>query len=89
MADPHLMLARLDAAIAELLEIRAEVLGFLGSQPAPTGNGADEVDDMLDVPSASLRFNYPMDTLRKWARTEGIGRKQGEAGDTAVLRSRV
>jgi hypothetical protein len=72
------ILARLDAIMAELAELRAEVVASL---PAPEGNGLD-VDDLapenlLDTHAASARFGFPRDTIAKWCREECLGVKVG------------
>jgi hypothetical protein len=91
MPDPDLtgLLRRLDmalqhqeAALAELRAVRDEVSASL---PAPAEVGgtivppADDLADgnLLDTHAASARFNYPTNTLAKWARTEGLGVKRG------------
>lgn len=75
------IVARLDAAIAELVELRAEVAR--DHHPpiivARHDNDADDLspDSLLDTHAAQERFGYPSDTIRKWCRTEGLGVMQG------------
>ena len=79
------ILARLDAVVAELLELRAEVAAEMPDvghfQPLQTGNGLDADDlspeHLLDTHAAQERFGYPQDTIRKWCRTEGLGVMRG------------
>ena len=72
------ILARLDAIMAELAELRAEVAG----SHQHGENLPDDADDLapehlLDTHSASARFGYPQDTIRKWCRTEDLGVMRG------------
>jgi hypothetical protein len=86
MAGPAALLARLDAAIAELQAIRAELAGFDALNP-PAAKGMDSVhtladDDLspehlLDTTSAQERFGHPRNTLAKWCREEGLGVRRG------------
>jgi hypothetical protein len=78
----------LDLAIAELRELRAELVASDFLQPA---NGDDEKamanshsfaddlspDDTLDTYAACERFGYPQDSIRKWCRPERLGVMQG------------
>jgi hypothetical protein len=72
------ILARLDAILREVAELRDEVAASI---PVPAANGAGEGDDfadgsLLDTSSASARFNYPRDTIALWCR-QGDGKKVG------------
>jgi hypothetical protein len=70
------LLEKLDAAIAALIELRAELADVLKSEEiSDTDNLAPE--HLLDTTSASQRFNFPRDTLAKWCREEGLGVRQG------------
>jgi hypothetical protein len=69
------ILARLDAAIRELLELRAEVVGGSTIVEAPADDLAP--DNLLDTTSAAARFNYPRNTVTKWCREEGLGVRRG------------
>lgn len=70
--DAAAILERVDRALAELRAIRDELAAAM-----PVTNGADAASDfaehqLIDVPSAQIRFSILEDTLRKWAReTEG------------------
>ena len=86
MPEAAAILARLDAIMAELAELRAEVAASLPT-PAAEGNGLDAADladgNLLDTHAAAARFGIPADCLRRWARetrnTPGdeIGRRKG------------
>ena len=36
-----------------------------------------EADDWIEIGAAAQRFNRPKDTIRRWCREHGIGRKSG------------
>ena len=80
MPEAAAILARLDAIMAELVELRAEVVAMM---PVETlYNVQDIADDLadgslLDTHSAAARFGYAQDTIRKWCRTEGLGVMRG------------
>jgi hypothetical protein len=85
MPEAAAILARLDAIMAELAELRAEVVA---SMPVSATEGncldADDLADgnLLDTHAAAARFGIPADCLRRWARetrnTAGaIGRRKG------------
>jgi hypothetical protein len=80
MAGPNDLLARLDAALAELRAIRDELVASM-PPPAAEGNGLDandlEPDNLLDTTSAQERFGHPRNTIAKWCRTEGLGVRRG------------
>jgi hypothetical protein len=70
-------LARLDQILAAVAELRDEV----AASSSPAANGAGEGDDfadgsLLDTNSASIRFNFPRDTIALWCR-QGDGKKVG------------
>src|SRR5262245_24000144 len=92
IAAPHDLLARIDAIMAELAELRAAVAATAGTIVPPNEDAADLADgNLLDVCAASSRFGYPPDTLRKWAREEGVGRKVGGRWVVSIekLRARI
>jgi hypothetical protein len=73
------LLERIDRCLRELEAIKAAVTA---SMPTPAANGAgSDADDfadgsLLDTSSASIRFNYPRDTIALWCR-QGDGKKVG------------
>ena len=71
MSEAADILARLDAIMAELAELRAEVAATMPA-PAAEGNGLDAADladgNLLDTHAAAARFGIPADCLRRWAR---------------------
>lgn len=84
------ILARIDAAIAELHAVRDEVAALL---PASEGDGFDEADDfapeqMIEITTAVERFNRPADSLRYLCRKENCGRKIGGRWLASVPRLR-
>ena len=88
MPSPDL-LRRLDAVPAELAELRAEVAASL---PPNLEEVPDEADDMadgnlLDTTAAAARFNYPRNTVTRWAR-EGAGVRRGGRWLVSVPRLR-
>jgi hypothetical protein len=80
------LIVRLDAAIAELAEVRRQLAEML---PAPAADekgtitigtlAADDLSDehLIEVSTAVERFNRPADTIRFWCRREGCGKKVG------------
>jgi hypothetical protein len=79
MADPGLthLLRRLDAALSELHEVRAELRAAVAGAEAD-----DESDDfapeyLVEISAAVERFNRPADTIRYWCRHEECGIKRG------------
>jgi hypothetical protein len=76
MPGPDL-LARLDAAIAELQAIRAELVLELPSNPGTTPvleGVCDDSDVLLDTTSAAARFSLARDTVAKACREiPGVG----------------
>ena len=63
MPDAGTILARLDAIMAELAELRADVAAMV-----PAANGADNADDLspenlIDTHTAEARFGFPLDTI--------------------------
>jgi hypothetical protein len=77
------LLEWIDRIAAEVEGLRGEVLRLdtdekgVGNTDTPGGESGDDFAEcnLIDCQSASQRFNYPADTLRKWARTENCGRK--------------
>ena len=72
------LLARVDAALSELAEIRRQVAALL---PPVEENGLDADDladgNLLDTTSAAERFSYDRHTLARWCRMEGLGIRRG------------
>jgi hypothetical protein len=85
MGDP---LARIDYLVRGLLELRRELAERLPAAPSE-GNGLDTGDDLLDTTSASARFGYPQDSIRRWCREEGIGVRSGGRWLVSVQRLRA
>jgi hypothetical protein len=74
------LLARLDAILREVLELRAELAASLPVEPGDNITTlADDLADgnLLDTHAAQERFGYQRDTIAKWCRTDGIGVKIG------------
>ena len=72
------LIERLDAIIAELAELRAQV----AASTPPTCNGLDASDDfapehLIDTHAAAERFSHPRDTVAKWCREDGCGIRRG------------
>jgi hypothetical protein len=72
--DAEAILARLDAIMRELVELRSAVVASMPA-PATSGNGLDPdpgadfaLHNLIDPASAQIRFAIPQNTLRKWAR---------------------
>jgi hypothetical protein len=95
MAGPGLI-SRIDAAIAELQAIRAELAGAeaggekglsIVETPAADLTGGD----LIDTHSAASRFGYPQDSIRKWCREENLGVRRGGRWlvDPRKLRARL
>src|SRR5262245_38416078 len=81
MTGPDDLLQRLDRIMAELAELRAELVAVSLPASAAEGNGLD-VDDLadtnlLDTTSAQERFGYDRHTLARWCRMEGLGVRRG------------
>ena len=83
MSEAADILARLDAIMSELAELRAEVAALI---PPAEGNGLDAADlapeHLLDTHAAAARFGIPADCLRRWAREtrntpDEIGMRKG------------
>jgi hypothetical protein len=80
------LLARIDRAIAELVELRGELAGFDALNPS-AAKGMDTVhtladDDLspehlLEVSTAVSRFNRPPDSIRWMCRKQNCGVKRG------------
>lgn len=73
------LLAKLDAIAALVAELRAELAASL---PVTSGNGLDVDSDLapenlIEISTASARWNRPSDTLRYWCRREDCGVKVG------------
>jgi len=79
MSEAADILARIDAIAEALTELRAEVERQGGGYivPIPSGNGLDRDEELLEVSTASARFNRPADSLRWLCRHENVGRKIG------------
>ena len=69
MSEAAAILARLDAILAELAELRAEVVAMM----PPADDFAP--DHLIEISTAVDRFNRPADTIRYWCRREGDGKK--------------
>jgi hypothetical protein len=74
------LLDRLDRIMAELAELRAEMVASANGADVrayvsanPIEHEPDDLapDSLLDTCAASA--GYPQDTIRKWCRTEGLG----------------
>ena len=80
MPEAPNLLERIDRIMAELAALRAEIFATVaknvGDDVVSHDNDLSEAN-LLDTHSASARFNYPPNTLAKWARTEGLGVKRG------------
>ena len=77
MPEAEAILARLDAVMAELAELRATVAAQI-----PAANGADSDDDLaadnlIDTHTAEARFGFPRNTIAKWCREESCGVRAG------------
>jgi hypothetical protein len=90
------ILARVDAALNELAELRRQVVALL-PPPAANGSGDEGTDDfaehnVVSVQAASARWAVPEDTLRFWCRHEqGLGVRTGNVWRISVpaLRRRL
>jgi hypothetical protein len=83
MAGPDAILARLDAAIRELLELRAAVVGAeAADECSSTTTPADDLADaLIDTTSAGARTGFARDTTAMWCRTvPGVGVWRALAG---------
>ncbi len=72
MSGPAL-LDRIDQAIGELAELRAELVASCRRHLATAWMPPRLTTwrpTACSTPSASARFGYPQDTIRKWCRTE-------------------
>ena len=75
------LLARLDAALNEVAEVRRQVVELM--PPAAANGAGTDADDfaehnVVSVQAASERWNVPQDTLRHWCRHEqGLGVRSG------------
>lgn len=90
-ATGEALLARLDAALSEVAEVRRQVVELM---PPAAANGADDFAEhnVVSVQAASERFYVPQDTLRCWARREqGLGVRSGNVWRISVpaLRRRL
>jgi hypothetical protein len=82
-------LARLDALEAEAAAVRAVVTAALAETPSEDADDdLEPLEPLIDTTSAAARFNYPADTLRKWARREGCGVKRAGRWLVSVPRVR-
>jgi hypothetical protein len=72
------LLERIDRCLRELEAIKAAVTASMPARVVPAANNADDFADgsLLDTSSASIRFNYPRDTIALWCR-QGDGKKVG------------
>ena len=85
------LLARVDAALNELAEVRRQVAALM---PPPEGNGLDaDYDDadfrphlMLWPSEAAARFGFAVDTVRYLCRVEKLGRKYGHRWRASIPR---
>jgi hypothetical protein len=71
-ATGEALLARLDAALNEVAEVRRQVVELM--PPAAANGAGTDTDDFaeylqIDAASAQSRFSIPQDTLRAWARS--------------------
>lgn len=89
------LLAKLDCILAELAQLRMELAEQLPAAPAAEANGLDTGDDfreefLLDTHAAQERYNFPRNTIARWAR-QGDGRKVGGRWliSTVRLRRRI
>jgi len=90
MPEAAALLRRLDAIVAEMAELRAEMVELL---PSATGNGLDASDDglpepLLDATAIAAELNIPIDTVRYAARHKHIGHKQGGVWRISLPRAR-
>lgn len=88
------LIAKLDAILGELLELRQALIEQAadGKNCDVDGKKSDEDDfsegNLLDTTSAEQRFGHPRNTLAKWARQEGIGVRRGGRWLVSVPRLR-
>ena len=79
MPDPAL-LERIDRIMAELAEVRAELVASEADETKGAYTIPSLGDDLIEISTAAHRFNRPADTLRFWCRHEGCGRRSAAAG---------
>ena len=75
-------IAKLDAILAQLTELRAELLTEHVPNFSALSDEATDVDDfnelnLIEVTAAAERFAYPANTIRHWCRNGGDGVRRG------------
>lgn len=92
--DPIDLLRQLDATLTEACRLRDLLAKAIeAGEPAADEFNSTEVDDLsepnlIDTTSAAARFNFPRNTLTKWAREEDLGVKIGGRWLVSVPRLR-
>jgi hypothetical protein len=81
MPEAAAILARLDAIMRELAELRTELVASM-PVPAADGNGLDSSDDFapehpIEISTAVEHFNRPANSIRWMCRRQACGVKVG------------
>jgi hypothetical protein len=77
------LLARLDAALSEIAEVRRQVVELM-PPAAANGAGAEDADDLadalIDTTSAGATTGFARDTTAMWCTVPGVGVWRALAG---------